>query len=131
MIAVRSGRDQPDAASHLAQPQKSSKTFCLRSSRPASCQALPYSPPPRRFATASRPPRSSHAARSAENTGVSATSNPPYAYSSAGTSPLAARSRRRVTNMGTGVPSAEGAYTCSVMNAPGSIRALDGRVSFV
>ena len=31
---------------------KSSKTFCLFVFMPASCQALPYSPPPRRFTTA-------------------------------------------------------------------------------
>ncbi len=31
---------------------KSSNTFCLRSRVPARCQSEPYSPPPRRFATA-------------------------------------------------------------------------------
>jgi CubicO group peptidase (beta-lactamase class C family) len=77
MIEIRSRRDQPEVASHSAHAQKSSNTFCLLARRPASCQARPYSPPPRRFATASRPPRSTHAAMSGENHGVMAISNPP------------------------------------------------------
>ena len=44
-------------ASHSAAAMKSSNTFCFRSRMPARCQASPYSPPPRRFATAIVPPR--------------------------------------------------------------------------
>ena len=40
------------AISQSAEAMKSSNTFCLCSSMPASCQVLPYSEPPRRFATA-------------------------------------------------------------------------------
>jgi hypothetical protein len=48
------------AMSHSAAAMKSSKTFCLSSFVPALCHASPYSPPPRRLATASTPPRSIH-----------------------------------------------------------------------
>ena len=40
------------AISHSAAPMKSSNTFCLFFFIPASCHASPYSPPPRRLATA-------------------------------------------------------------------------------
>ena len=39
---------------------KSSKIFCFWSFVPARCQESPYSPPPRMFASAKMPPRSSH-----------------------------------------------------------------------
>src|SRR5258707_7645001 len=58
------------ATSHSAAPMKSSKTFCLFFFIPASCQASPYSPPPRRLATAYTPPSSSHVRLEAENVGV-------------------------------------------------------------
>src|SRR5215471_17587682 len=93
---------------------------------PASCQARPYSPPPRRLATASRPPVSSQAASSTENDGVIGMSNPPYPYSSAGTSPLGRRSERLVRKTGTCAPSSEVTNTCSVTYPLGSIRAVDG-----
>ncbi len=48
---------RPVASSHSAAAMKSSNTFCLRSRMPARCQASPYSPPPRRFATAMRAAR--------------------------------------------------------------------------
>ena len=38
--------------SHSAAAMKSSKTFCLLLQAPAWCHASPYSPPPRRLATA-------------------------------------------------------------------------------
>ena len=40
LIPIRSSRVQPDAASQRAQAAKSSNTFCLFASRPASCQRL-------------------------------------------------------------------------------------------
>src|SRR5229473_327325 len=128
-IAIRSARDQPDSASQPAQAQKSSKTFCLAASMPPSCQARPYSPPPRRLATASMPPVSSHAACSTPNDGVMGMSNPPYPYSSTGTSPVGSRSARLVRNTEIAVPSAEVANTCSVRYFPGSIRAVDAPTS--
>jgi hypothetical protein len=49
----------------------------LARERPASCQSLPYSPPPRRLARAKAPPASSQAIRAVEKLGVSEMSNPP------------------------------------------------------
>src|SRR5215470_1633494 len=128
-IAIRSARDQPESASQRAQAQKSSNTFCLTASMPSSRQALPYSPPPRRLATASMPPVSSHAACSTRNEGVIGMSNPPYPYSSTGTSPVGSRSVLLVKNIDIAVPSSEVANTCSVTYFPGSMRAVDGRTS--
>ena len=42
----------PDTIQSRCPPMKSSKTFCFLRSIPALCQSSPYSPPPRRFATA-------------------------------------------------------------------------------
>ena len=78
-MAMRAAADQPELASQRAQAQKSSKVFCLAARLPASCQARPYSPPPRRQATASIPPRSSQTAQVGENDGVVLTATPPYA----------------------------------------------------
>ena len=77
MIPIRSRRVHPDAASQRAQAAKSSKTFCLFASRPASCHSLPYSPPPRSDATASRPPRSIQASHSGLNIGPMGIWKPP------------------------------------------------------
>jgi hypothetical protein len=77
LIAILAGRVQPDAASQRAHAAKSSNTRCLLSRRPASCQAVPYSEPPRSDATASRPPRSIQASHSALNVGPTATWKPP------------------------------------------------------
>ena len=63
--------------SHSAAAMKSSKTFCFLSSIPASCQASPYSPPPRRFGSAITPPASNHWNIVAEKSGVSETLKPP------------------------------------------------------
>ncbi len=62
---------------YSAPAMKSSKTFCLFARRPASCQALPYSPPPRRLACAKMPPISIHAIVAGENAGVIGMLNPP------------------------------------------------------
>jgi hypothetical protein len=128
---MRSAIDQPELTSHRAQAQKSSKTFCLFASFPASCQARPYSPPPRRLATASIPPRSSQTAQAGLKDGVMQAPTPPYPCSSTGTSPRRARSRRRVRNRGSTVPSAEATSARSVMNAAGSSDAAAARASVV
>ena len=62
---------------YSAAAMKSSKTFCLFASMPARCHASPYSPPPRRLATAYTPPGSSHASVVAENAGVQRIWKPP------------------------------------------------------
>ncbi len=62
---------------YSAPATKSSNTFCLCSFMPASCHSRPYSPPPRRFATAYTPPRSSQAINDGENAGCSETLKPP------------------------------------------------------
>ena len=49
----------PDSIRCSATAMKSSKTFCFRSSRPASYHSVPNSPPPRRLAMASNPPAAS------------------------------------------------------------------------
>ena len=77
LMAMRRGRDHPEAPSHLAQSQKSSKTLCLFASIPALCHERPYSPPPRRTAMAKRPPRSTKAAQPTLNSGVIGMSKPP------------------------------------------------------
>src|ERR1700733_7071119 len=77
LIAMRAAVDQPEPASQRAQAQKSSKVFCLAARLPAWCQVLPYSPPPRRQATASIPPRSSQTVQVGENDGVVLTATPP------------------------------------------------------
>ena len=131
LIAMRSVLDQPELASHRAQAQKSSKTFCLFASFPASCQARPYSPPPRRLATASIPPRSSQTAQAALNDEVVQAPTPPYPYSSTGTSPRRGRPRRRVRNSGSTVPSAEVTSARSVVNTAGSSDTAEARISVV
>ena len=77
LMAMRSGRDQPEDANQRAQSQKSSKTRCLCANRPASCHDRPYSPPPRSTATARIPPRSTNRASPLVNAGVMAMSKPP------------------------------------------------------
>uniref|UniRef100_A0A224XZV3 Putative secreted protein n=1 Tax=Panstrongylus lignarius TaxID=156445 RepID=A0A224XZV3_9HEMI len=58
---------------------KSSKTFCLFSKRPASCHFSPYSPPPRRFATATTPFKCFIKTNlNVLYTGCKLTLNPPY-----------------------------------------------------
>jgi hypothetical protein len=54
MMARRPWAACRSRTSHSAAAAKSSKAFCLRSSMPARCQSSPYSPPPRRWATAHR-----------------------------------------------------------------------------
>ena len=49
------------ATSHSPAAMKSSKTTCLCARVPALCHASPYSPPPRRFASATIPPCSTQA----------------------------------------------------------------------
>src|SRR5262245_28869627 len=126
LIASRPVRVQPVPISHSAQAMKSSNTFCLLSRRPASYHSLPYSPPPRRFETASRPPSSSQASQLTEQVGVIETSNPPYPQSSVGTSPDCTRPDLCTRNIGTRVPSLLVANTCSV-SYPSS--ASDGSTS--
>ena len=60
-----------------AQAVKSSNTFCFFSNIAAWCQVSPYSLPPRMFAVAQMPPRSSHAGTSERNVGSVAMSKPP------------------------------------------------------
>src|SRR5580692_4668118 len=65
------------AIRYSAAANQSSNTFCLCSNMPASCQASPYSPPPRRLGTASQPPCSSHQAHAGFHSGVMLTLKPP------------------------------------------------------
>ncbi len=76
-MPIRSGRLQPLATNHSAAAMKSSKTFCLFFRRPASCHALPYSPPPRRLAEAKTPPISSHGMTHVRYRGTRGASKPP------------------------------------------------------
>ena len=76
-MASRSGEVQPFFCSHSAAAMKSSKMFCFLPRRPASYQAFPYSPPPRRLATAYTPPISSQTARDTTKAGSIGTLNPP------------------------------------------------------
>src|SRR6266568_6392713 len=59
--ASRAGVVWPSATRCSAQSMKSVIVFCLVSSRPAWCQALPYPPPPRTWAAAQTQPCSSQA----------------------------------------------------------------------
>ena len=77
MIASFSCEVYFSAISHSAAAMKSSNTFCFFTFLPAWCQSSPYSPPPRRLATATTPPMSIHAAYSTENNGVSEMLKPP------------------------------------------------------
>ena len=56
---------------------KSSNTFCFLCRMPARCHSSPYSPPPRRLATAKTPPASSHGKMPVVNVGRSLTLKPP------------------------------------------------------
>jgi hypothetical protein len=76
-MARRSRVVQPFAISHSAAAMKSSKTRCFASFVPASCQASPYSPPPRRLGMARRPPSSSHTRLGTEKLGVIEMPKPP------------------------------------------------------
>src|SRR5439155_779030 len=67
----------PPAMSASPAAWKSSKTFCFLPSIPARCQLSPYSPPPRRFGSAKRPPASTHAAAPGKYAGVREMLNPP------------------------------------------------------
>ena len=76
-IARRLGLVHFSETRYSAAAMKSSNTFCLRAFLPASCHSRPYSPPPRRFATARVPPSSSHDAKTGENHGVIDALKPP------------------------------------------------------
>src|SRR3546814_6052046 len=76
-IASLSREVIPCAIRCSAAARKSSKLFCLLARRPPSCHSLPYSPPPRMFATANTPPCSIHASRAVEKAGATGMLNPP------------------------------------------------------
>ena len=76
--ARRSGLVYRSWISHSAAATKSSKLFCFRPSIPPWCHASPYSPPPRRFGIATRPPCSSQSSSERENAGVMLMLKPPY-----------------------------------------------------
>jgi len=69
--ASRCGLVNPKRMRNSAQAMKSRIVFSLAPFCPARCQASPYSPPPRTWAKAMMPPRSSQARRLASKTGVS------------------------------------------------------------
>src|SRR5690606_12181584 len=93
------------AISHSPAAMKSSKTFCFLSFAPFSHHSLPYSLPPRRFATAYTPPITSHGIRATENPAVIGTLKPPYPYRIVGFVPSSLRPFLCVMNIGTRVPS--------------------------
>jgi hypothetical protein len=86
-IASRRGLVYPALTRCSAQAMKSSNTFCFLRRRPASCQAWPNSPPPRRFAIATTPPASSQIRRPGSNQGTVLAPNPPYPVRSVGLVP--------------------------------------------
>src|SRR5690606_25984024 len=87
---------------------KSSNTFCLFICVPPRCQLSPYSPPPRRFATAYTPPCSSRIILLVEKDGVKLILNPPYPYSIVGFVPSNWMPFLYVMIIGIFVPSLEG-----------------------
>src|SRR5438093_393679 len=80
---------------------------------PARCQLSPYSPPPRRFGSAKRPPASTHPAAPGKYAGVREMLNPPYPVRSVGTAPVGFTSLRCTRNIVIGVPSRDGYVVCS------------------
>src|SRR5690606_15331291 len=66
---------------------QSSHTFCFFSLVPDRCQFSPYSPPPRKLATAYTPPCSNNITCATLNAGVKLILKPPYAYSIVGLVP--------------------------------------------
>ena len=105
---------QPDAASQRRHAAKSSNTCCLLASRPSSCQAVPYSPPPRSDATARRPPRSIQASHSGLERRADPDVQSTVPVQECRHLAVGLNSRRRVRNTGTRIPSSEATNTSSV-----------------
>src|SRR5258707_1175202 len=93
------------AINHSAAAMKSTNTFCLFSFVPARCHSSPYSPPPRRLATAYTPPISIQTSLLTENHGVTLILNPPYPKRYVGFRPSSFTPFLKVRNIGTRVPS--------------------------
>src|SRR5690606_5317690 len=97
----------PASMRYSAAEMKSSNTFCFCSFVPASCHFWPYSPPPRRLATAYTPPCSSRLIFDVLIDGVRLMLNPAYPYNNVGLLPSSMSSFLLVMIIGTLVPSLE------------------------
>src|SRR5581483_2976759 len=96
---------------YCAQAMKSSIECCFVCLYPPRCHSSPYSPPPRTWAIASTPPRSSHASQTGSKCGSSVNPYAPYPVRSVGRFRSNAMPRRRIIDNGTRVPSALFAFT--------------------